>query len=55
MPNFFNKVGSRFSDFPKRICALRELFEETNLLFSRRDLEAEKARIFEEPLLSNYN
>jgi 8-oxo-dGTP pyrophosphatase MutT (NUDIX family) len=55
MPNFFNKVGSRFSDFPKRICALRELFEETNLLFSRRDPEAEKAQIFEEPLLSNYN
>jgi hypothetical protein len=55
MPNFFNKVGSRFSDFPKRVCALRELFEETNLLYSRRDPDADKGTNFEEPLLSNYS
>jgi 8-oxo-dGTP pyrophosphatase MutT (NUDIX family) len=55
MPNFFNKIGSRFSDFPKRACALRELFEETNLLFSRRDPDAEKGQTFDEPLLSTYN
>ena len=33
----------------------RELFEETNLLYSRRDPDADKGTNFEEPLLSNYN
>ncbi len=38
-------------DFAKRICAVRELFEETNLLFARRD----EMRTNETPSLDNYN
>lgn len=55
MPEFYNRVGSRFQDFPKRMCALRELFEETNLLYSRKDPESLKTVKYEEPTLANYN
>eukprot|EP00347_Sterkiella_histriomuscorum_P021957 403332184 len=33
-PGFYKQVSPYFQDFQKRVCALRELFEETNLLFS---------------------
>jgi len=34
---WFKKVGVNYPDFSKRVCALRELYEETNLLLSRRN------------------
>ena len=34
MPGFFKEVGSKYHDFTKRVCALRELYEETNLLYA---------------------
>jgi 8-oxo-dGTP pyrophosphatase MutT (NUDIX family) len=33
---WFKSVGVHYPDFSKRVCALRELYEETNLMFSRR-------------------
>ena len=33
---WFKNVGVHYPDFSKRVCALRELYEETNLMFSRR-------------------
>ena len=34
---WFKAVGRGYPDFSKRVCALRELFEETNILLSRRN------------------
>lgn len=31
---FFEREGHKYQDFAKRVCAIRELFEETNLLFT---------------------
>ena len=33
-PGFFNTIGYKYTDFSKRVCALRELYEETNILFA---------------------
>jgi 8-oxo-dGTP pyrophosphatase MutT (NUDIX family) len=51
MSSYYSQVGSRYMDFAKRICALRELFEETNLLFARRG----EMKTNETPSLDNYN
>jgi len=34
MTDWFKKVGVQYPDFTKRVCALRELYEETNILFA---------------------
>jgi 8-oxo-dGTP pyrophosphatase MutT (NUDIX family) len=36
-PLFYSSTGIKYQDFTKRICALRELFEETNMLFAKED------------------
>jgi len=35
-PEWFKIVGNNYPDFSKRVCAIRELYEETNLLLARR-------------------
>lgn len=37
MPHFFAETGKKHQDFTKRVCVLRELFEETNYLFATKN------------------
>jgi len=34
-PEFYEEMGSPYHDFQKRICAIRETFEETNILIDK--------------------
>ena len=36
MPTFYATTGERYQDFVKRVCALRELFEETSIFLSNK-------------------
>jgi hypothetical protein len=51
MGEWNDKVGVLYPDFSKRICALRELYEETNLLYARKYGDA----AIEKPNLQIYN
>ena len=52
-PEWYKEVGSKNPDFTKRVCAMRELFEETNLLYTTKN--GQRSGSSEVPTLESYN